>query len=111
MLEGHPSRVMYHQVYQYTKIRLAGHPSAAHSSTAFRWTGVVYLLDVKRFRGGIVFKAYRLLYHSTLGVRVIKKKKKYTFWMPAPAWSLWNLVSLIQSSHVERLLWGSGFRV
>jgi len=30
---------------------------------------------VKRFRGGLVFKAYRLLYHSTLGLRVMKKKK------------------------------------
>jgi len=26
-------------------------------------------------RGGRVFKAHRLLYHSTLGLRVIKKKK------------------------------------
>ena len=31
---------------------------------------------VKRFRGGLVFKAHRLLHHSTLGLRVIKKKKK-----------------------------------
>ena len=31
---------------------------------------------VKRFRGGLVFKAHRLLYHSTLGLRLIKKKKK-----------------------------------
>ena len=31
--------------------------------------------NVKRFRGGLVFKAHRLLYHSTLGSRVIKKKK------------------------------------
>jgi len=29
-----------------------------------------------RFRGGVVFEAHRLLYHSTLGLRVIKKKKK-----------------------------------
>jgi len=29
---------------------------------------------VKRIRGGLVFKAHRLLYHSTLGLRVIKKK-------------------------------------
>jgi len=29
---------------------------------------------VKRFRGGLVFKAHRLLYHSTLGLGVIKKK-------------------------------------
>ena len=31
---------------------------------------------MNRFRGGLVFKAHRLLYHSTLGSRVIKKKKK-----------------------------------
>ena len=31
---------------------------------------------VQRFRGGLVFKAHRLLYHSTLGLRVIKKKKE-----------------------------------
>ena len=27
-----------------------------------------------RFRGGLVFKAHRWLYHSTLGSRVVKKK-------------------------------------
>jgi len=32
--------------------------------------------DVKRFRGRLVFKARRLEYHSTLGLRVIKKRKK-----------------------------------
>ena len=32
--------------------------------------------NVQRFRGGLVFKAHRRLYHSTLGLRVIKKKKK-----------------------------------
>ena len=31
--------------------------------------------NVKRFRGGLVFKAHRLLYHSTLGLGVIKKKR------------------------------------
>ena len=31
---------------------------------------------MKQFRGGLVFKAHRLVYHSTLGLRVIKKKKK-----------------------------------
>jgi len=31
--------------------------------------------NVQRFRGGLVFKAHRLLHHSTLGLRVIKKKK------------------------------------
>jgi len=32
--------------------------------------------NVKRFQGGLVFKAHRWLYHSTLGSREIKKKKK-----------------------------------
>jgi len=32
--------------------------------------------NVKRFRGGLVFKARRHLCHSTLGLRVIKKKRK-----------------------------------
>ena len=29
-----------------------------------------------RFQGGLVFKAHRLFYHSILGLRVIRKKKK-----------------------------------
>ena len=33
-------------------------------------------LAVKWFRGGFVFEAHRLVYHSTLGLRVITKKKK-----------------------------------
>jgi len=32
--------------------------------------------NVQRFRGGLVFKAHRFLYHSTLGLRVMKKKIK-----------------------------------
>ena len=31
---------------------------------------------MKRFRGGLIFEAHRLLYHSKPGLRVIKKKKK-----------------------------------
>ena len=31
--------------------------------------------NVVRFRGGLVLKAHRLLYHPTLGLRVIKKKR------------------------------------
>ena len=38
--------------------------------------------NVQRFRGGLVCKAHRLLYHSTLGLRVITKKKKSTFLGP-----------------------------
>ena len=30
--------------------------------------------QMKWFRGGLVFKAHRLVYHSTLGLGVIKKK-------------------------------------
>ena len=30
------------------------------------------------FRGGLVFQAHRLLYQSTQGLRVMKKKKKKT---------------------------------
>ena len=32
--------------------------------------------NVERLRGGLVFRAHRLLYHSTLGSRVTKKRKK-----------------------------------
>ena len=32
--------------------------------------------NVQRFRGGLVFKAHRLLYHLTLGLREIKKKRR-----------------------------------
>ena len=35
------------------------------------------LLHVKRFRGGLGFKAHRLLYKSTLGL-IVTKKKSYT---------------------------------
>ena len=32
--------------------------------------------NVKQFRGGFVFEAHRLLYHSTLSLRVIKKRRR-----------------------------------
>ena len=32
--------------------------------------------NVQRFRGGLVFKAHGLLYHSTLGLRAIKKREE-----------------------------------
>ena len=35
---------------------------------------------MKRFREGLVFEAHRLLDHSTLGFRVIKKKKKQRYY-------------------------------
>jgi len=33
-------------------------------------------INVQRFRGGLVFKAHRLLYHLILGLRVIQKKNR-----------------------------------
>jgi len=32
--------------------------------------------NVKRFRGGLVFKAHRLFYPSTLGLRLITKRRR-----------------------------------
>ena len=34
----------------------------------------------QRFRGGLVFNTHRLWYHSTLGLRVMKKKKRRSVW-------------------------------
>ena len=49
--------------------------------------------NVLRFRCGLVFKAHRLVYHSTLGLRVIKKKKKLyiaaTAYSQVPPPSVW----------------------
>ena len=38
-------------------------------------SGQLVYRNVQRFRGGLVFKAHTLVYHSTQGVRVIKTKK------------------------------------
>ena len=35
--------------------------------------------NAKRFREGLVFKAHRLVHHSTLGLRVTKENKKKNF--------------------------------
>ena len=40
-----------------------------------RCRSTVWELGVQHFRGRLVFKAHRLLYHSPLGLRVMKKKK------------------------------------
>ena len=51
--------------------------AAAPSSTALNEIREQLLYrNVKRFRGGLVLKAHRLLYHSTLGSRASKKKKR-----------------------------------
>jgi len=38
-----------------------------------------FQVSVGRFRGGLVFKVLRLLYHSTLGLRVINKRRGAVF--------------------------------
>ena len=35
--------------------------------------------NVKRFRGGLVFKAHRRVYHSTKGLIVMKKKRRSSY--------------------------------
>ena len=56
---------------------------------------------MQRFRGGLVFKAHRLLYHSTLGLRVIKKKKN----------GMHDAVWKVRSDTVGFGFWDLGFRV
>ena len=51
-----------------------------------RWAGTSRT-TLPRFRGGLVFKARRLLYHSTLGSRVTKRKKKHHFAGEEPSFS------------------------
>ena len=43
--------------------------------------GALFVSPRQGFRGGLVFKAYGLLYHSILGSRVIKKKREEQTWV------------------------------
>ena len=68
---------------------------------------VLYKKNGKRFRGGLVSTAHRLLFHSTLGARVKRKEKKK---------KELTEYSLGRSGHAlggfaQVLLQGSGFRV
>ena len=49
--------------------------SCAPPPRTFWYTSQFKNINVKRFRGGLVFKAHGRVYHSTLGLRVIQKKK------------------------------------
>jgi len=62
---------------------LAQHPlqdlqtnSTGQNQDRSNTSGQLLRRTVKRFRGGLALKAYRLLYHSTLGSRVIKKRRR-----------------------------------
>ena len=38
-------------------------------------TSIDGTINLNRFRGGLVFNAHIILYHSTLGLRVLKQKR------------------------------------
>jgi len=53
---------------------LLAHSRRSESAFVFSIKEQLLRRNMYRFRGGLVFKAHRLVYHSTLGLRVIKKK-------------------------------------
>ena len=59
-----------------------------HSSARERFESVLRLLNinVQWFRGGLVFKEHGRLYHSTLGLIVIKRRKRSTALSQGPAY-------------------------
>ena len=52
----------------------ASSPGTASEQREISIQGQLLSRNVKRFRGGIVFKAHRLVYHSTLSSRATKKQ-------------------------------------
>ena len=64
---------------------------------------------MRRFRGGLVSKAHRLLCHSTVGSRAVEKKKK----VPLAACSVWSRVqgSRFRVQGPGSSVQGSGFSV
>ena len=57
-----------------TRMRL-DQSTAPGRCTKFSIQDQLFRRNVKQLRGGLVSKAHRLLFHSTLGSRIIKKKK------------------------------------
>ena len=55
--------------------------------------------NVQRFRGGLVFKAHGLLYHSTLGLRVIKREERSR--LPSPSSLLLSSLELSDTKVYE----------
>ena len=58
------------------RARVPATPVLLYRAVQFSIQEQVLSINVERFRGGLVFKAHRLLYHSTPGSRVKKKKRK-----------------------------------
>ena len=73
LFNGHTYKVLLSQSYKvsYERGTPVFHPFSVNPIT-YKVRRIV-----KRFRGGLVFKACKLVYHSTLGSRVIKKKEQY----------------------------------
>jgi len=66
--------------------------------------------NAKRFRGGLVFKAHRLLYHSTLGLRVIRTCLGAAIAVQL-SHAVLDLVFRADEGHLWFGVWGLGFRV
>ena len=63
--------------YEPTHRRLIfGRPNLLRQSYDLRRAQTPLRRNVKRFRSGLVLKAHRFVYHSPIGSRAIKKKKK-----------------------------------
>ena len=54
--------------------------------------------NVQRFRGGLVSKAHRFLYHSTLGSRIIKKRREAPASRPNRGVTILDVINVNQKS-------------
>ena len=54
----------------------AASPCGRYHTLRVEYQGFMDTVVWSRVRGGLVFKVHRLLYHPTLGLRVIKKKEE-----------------------------------
>jgi len=73
------SQIILNLMRRWRASRASSWPPSRARRGCSRGHPINYHRNVQRFRGGLVFKAHRLLYHSTLGLRAIKKKKKDAF--------------------------------
>jgi len=77
MLKGHLPRVIYLRVYSdIRRSNLAETSWELYSAVQFLIEEQQLDKKVQWSQRGLVFKAHRLVYHSTLGSKVMMKKKK-----------------------------------
>jgi len=62
--------------FQHTSVSIQRLGAPAQEAGPSRKSEQLLRRNVKRFRGGLVFKAHRRVYHSTLRWRVIQKKRE-----------------------------------